>query len=48
MSSTFTKKAILYRMVMKDHICPFGLKAKDLLQREGLAVEDHWLTTRSK
>ncbi|WP_194273860.1 MULTISPECIES: MauE/DoxX family redox-associated membrane protein [Rhizobium] len=40
------RKAIIYRMVMKDHICPFGLKSVDLLTREGYDVEDHWLTTR--
>jgi len=42
------KKAVLYRMVMKDHICPFGLKSLDLLKREGFAVEDHWLKTRDE
>jgi hypothetical protein len=25
------KKAVLYRMVMPHHVCPYGLKAKDLL-----------------
>lgn len=43
-----TKKAILYRMVMPAHVCPFGLKARDLLQRRGFEVEDHWLTTREE
>jgi glutaredoxin len=41
------KKAILYRMVMPEHICPWGLKAKDLLQRSGYEVEDHHLKTRA-
>jgi len=40
--------AQLYRMVMPDHMCPFGLKSKDLLEREGLEVEDHHLTTRAE
>ena len=40
------KKAILYRMVMPEHTCPWGLKAKDLLQRSGYEVEDHHLKTR--
>jgi glutaredoxin len=35
-------------MVMEDHVCPYGLKAKDLLEREGFEVEDHWLETRSE
>jgi glutaredoxin len=42
------KTAILYRMVMPDHLCPFGLKSKDLLERQGFAVEDHQLTTRNE
>ena len=42
------KKAILYRMVMPDHICPWGLKAKDLLRRSGYAVEDRHLKTREQ
>ncbi|ROO31838.1 hypothetical protein SAJA_02395 [Salinisphaera japonica YTM-1] len=29
-----TKIATLYRMVMDDHLCPFGLKSKDLLERQ--------------
>ena len=41
-----TRKATLYRMVMDEHVCPYGLKAKDLLGREGFEVEDHWLTTQ--
>ena len=28
------KTAVLYRMVMDKHICPFGLKSRDLLKRE--------------
>ena len=32
------KTATLYRMVTDQHICPFGLKARDLLQRQGFAV----------
>ena len=46
-SSTATgKTAALYRMVMPDHVCPYGIKAKYLLERQGYAVEDRWLTTR--
>jgi glutaredoxin len=40
--------AILYRMHNKQHICPFGLRAKDLLERKGYKVEDHKLTTREQ
>lgn len=43
-----TKTAQLYRMVMDKHVCPYGLKAKYLLEREGYEVEDHHLTTREQ
>ena len=42
------RKAVLYRMVMPDHVCPYGLKARHLLKSKGYAVEDHWLTTRDE
>lgn len=42
------KKAVLHRMVMSDHTCPYGLKAKDLLRRSGYEVEDNHLTTREE
>lgn len=40
------KSAVLYRMVMPGHVCPYGLKAKHLLRRRGYAVDDRHLTTR--
>ena len=48
MLDTAQRKAILYRMVMPKHTCPYGLKAKDLLERQGYEVEDHWLRTREE
>lgn len=42
------KTAQLYRMVMQDHLCPFGLKSKDLLEREGFEVDDRHLTSREE
>ncbi len=42
------KKAIIYRMVMPDHTCPWGLKALDLLKRSGFEVEDHYLMTHAE
>ncbi len=42
------KKARLYRMVTEQHICPFGLRSKDLLERQGYEVEDKWLTSREE
>ena len=41
-------RADLHRMVMQDHICPFGLKTLDLLKREGYEVNDHPLKSRDE
>lgn len=43
-----TKTATLYRMVTDEHICPYGLRSKDLLERQGYDVEDHKLTSRQQ
>jgi len=48
MTDPSPKRATLYRMVMPTHVCPFGLKAKYLLESQGYAVDDHWLTTRAE
>jgi glutaredoxin len=40
--------ATLYRMVTDKHVCPWGLKARHLLQRQGFAVDDRLLTTREQ
>lgn len=40
--------AVLYRMVMPDHVCPYGLKARHLLESHGYAVEDRHLATRAE
>ena len=45
---TDTRKAVLYRMVLPDHICPFGVRAKQILQSEGFAVDDHILRSREE
>lgn len=42
------KTATLHRMVMDKHVCPYGVKARWLLQRHGYAVDDRWLTTREE
>jgi len=42
------KVAVLYRMVMPTHTCPYGLKARHLLKRQGYRVEGHHLTTREE
>ncbi len=48
MTTRPARQAILYRMVMPEHVCPWGLKAKDLLRRQGYQVDDRWLRTREE
>jgi glutaredoxin len=48
MTDVTTKQADLYRMVMPDHVCPYGLKAKYLLERKGFKVSDRHLKTRAE
>lgn len=45
---TKDKTATLYRMVTPEHICPYGLKSKDLLERKGYMVSDNHLASRSE
>ncbi len=42
------KTAVLHRMVMDKHTCPYGVKSKWLLQNHGYTVDDRWLTTREQ
>lgn len=42
------KTATLYRMVSKKHICPFGIRTKELLESEGYEVEDNHLSNREQ
>lgn len=48
MRSGSEKKAILNRMVMKEHVCPFGMKSLWLLRHHGYEVDDQWLRTREE
>lgn len=47
-SSSSRRTAVLYRMVMPEHVCPWGLKARWLLRRKGFEVRDHWLRNRQE
>lgn len=42
------EQATLYRMVLPDHSCPFGIRAKQILEEHGFAVEDCHLTSRAE
>lgn len=40
--------AVLFRMILPDHTCPFGVRAKGLLERAGYAVDDRILSSREE
>ena len=42
------RSATLVRMVLPEHTCPFGVKAKGLLEENGYAVEDKVLRSRDE
>ena len=43
-----SRTATLYRMVLPDHTCPFGVRAKQILQSEGFTVDDRILRSREE
>jgi glutaredoxin len=48
MTVSTTNTAVIHRMVMPGHTCPYGLKAVHLLKRRGFAVDDRPLRTREE
>ena len=40
--------ATLYRMVLPDHTCPYGVAAKEMLERAGYEVDDRILKSREE
>lgn len=42
------RTATLYRMKLPDHECPYGLRAKNLLEETGIPFEDRLLTSREE
>jgi glutaredoxin len=40
------RRAVLYRIVSPEHVCPYGVRALALLQEAGFEVDDRWLETR--
>ncbi|SFP86850.1 glutaredoxin domain-containing protein [Sphingomonas rubra] len=42
------RHATLTRMVLPDHTCPFGVRAKQLLETAGFTVDDHILRSRQE
>ena len=41
-----TPKAELYRMVLPDHECPYGVRAKQMLDAAGVDYDEHILSSR--
>lgn len=41
-------RATLYRMVLPDHVCPFGLRALSMLEQSGFDVDDRPLRSREE
>ena len=42
------REAVLYRMVLADHTCPFGVRAKAMLEEAGYTVDDRVLGSRDE
>jgi glutaredoxin 3 len=42
------RSATLYRMVLPEHTCPFGVRAKQMLEENGFTVEDKVLRSREE
>lgn len=39
---------ILYRMILPDHTCPFGVRATQLLEAAGIDFDDRILASREE
>jgi glutaredoxin len=42
------RRATLYRMILPDHTCPYGVRAKELLEQAGFDVDDRILSNRDE
>lgn len=42
------RTATLYRMKLPTHECPYGLRAKEMLEDAGFDIDEHLLTTRDE
>lgn len=43
-----SKQATLYRMKTPEHICPYGLKSRHLIKKNGYEIDDHLLQSREE
>ena len=42
------RTATLYRMVLPDHECPFGVRAKELLENSDFELDERILSSREE
>ena len=42
------RSATLYRMILPDHTCPFGVRAKQMLEQHGFEADEHILGSRAE
>lgn len=42
------KAATLYRMVLPEHTCPYGVRAKEMLEAAGYQIDEHILSSRAE
>ena len=42
------RRATLHRMVLPDHTCPYGVRAKAILEEAGFEVDDRILKSREE
>ena len=45
---TDARTAILYRMILSDHTCPFGVRAKQMLEEANFMIDDRILRSRAE
>ena len=43
-----TRQATLFRMILPDHTCPYGVRAKAILEQSGYEVDDRILESREE
>ena len=48
MDAQLPRTALLVRMALPDHVCPWGLRARHLLRSHGYEFEDQLLTSREE
>ena len=42
------ESVVLYRMVLPDHTCPYGVRCKAMLEEKGIDFEDRILSSREE